>query len=292
MRLAAAVSIAASLMGGCTANRGAEPTRSSAVSAPASAGGRIDVGGYELSYECRGEGSPTILTEAGYDSAGTSAWFDLMGPLAEIGRVCAYDRAGTGTSDARPDASGLTSGDQAAELHALLEEAGIDAPYVLVAHSYGGFVARLFAHAYADETVGLILIESSHEEEIQAYRDLYGAGDPRADWIDGGDLLDIDATAAALQDARDYGSMPLVVIRAEIYEDVLSPKLWRETQADLATLSTDALHVIARGSGHDVLRGNPAVVLAAVSAVVDAMRSDGQLPACADFVADLEADCP
>ncbi|MEX0985323.1 MAG: alpha/beta hydrolase, partial [Actinomycetota bacterium] len=121
------------------------------------------MGGYELAYECRGEGSPTIITEAGYDSAGTSTFSDLLDPLATISRVCAYDRAGTGVSDARPDADGLTVMDQVAELHALLDGAGIAPSYVLVGHSYGGFVSRLFAAAYPAETAGLLLIESSHE---------------------------------------------------------------------------------------------------------------------------------
>jgi pimeloyl-ACP methyl ester carboxylesterase len=270
----------------------ADEGRFEASPSPTQVAGRVDVGGYELAYECRGHGSPTIITEAGYDSAGTSAWFDLMDDLASISRVCSYDRAGTGTSDVRPAAHALTSADQAAELQALLEQAGIDGPLVLVAHSYGGFVSRLFADAYPDETAGLVLVESSHEDEIDAYKEHYGEGDPRADWIDGGDLLDIDATEAALRRARHYGAMPLVAIRSEKYEDVLDEDLWIETQADLATLSTNALHVVALGSGHDVMEDNPAVVLAAVEAVVDAARSGRALPPCSGFVMDLEGGCP
>ena len=289
--------MAALMLIGCTAGGQREPLGSSLPSPAASpTGGRIDVGGFELAYTCAGEGSPTIVTEAGYDSPGTAAWFDLTDDLAEISRVCSYDRAGTGTSDARPAAGGLTSGDQATELHALLEGAGIKGPFVLVAHSYGGFVSRLFADAYPDDTAGLVLIESSHEDEIDAYEELYGRGDPRAEWIDGGDLLDIDATEAALRRARDYGSTPLVVVRAERYEDALDEALWRSTQADLATLSDDSLLVVASGSGHFVMdappRGNPEVVLAAVSAVVDAVRSGDPLPSCDAFVAALDATCP
>jgi pimeloyl-ACP methyl ester carboxylesterase len=261
--------------------------------ASAVAAGRVDVGGYELAYECRGEGSPTIVAEAGYDSAGTSTWFELMDGLAGISRVCTYDRAGTGTSDPRPDAEALTTADQAEELRTLLDGAGVDPPFVLVAHSYGGFVARLFADAYLDETAGIVLIESSHEDEIDPYADFYG-DKPAGDWVDGGDLLDIDATEADLRDARDYGDMPLIAIRAERYEDVLDEDLWRETQADLATLSTNGIHVEALGSGHFVMEAgnNPAVVLAAVEAVVAAAGSGEALPACEDFVAGLDAACP
>ena len=55
------------------------------------------------------------MTVAGYDSAGRRTWYDLMDDFGAISRVCAYDRAGTGGSEPRPDTRGLTSADQAAE---------------------------------------------------------------------------------------------------------------------------------------------------------------------------------
>jgi pimeloyl-ACP methyl ester carboxylesterase len=114
------------------------------------------------------------VAEAGYDSAGTSTYFDLMESLSRISRVCTYDRAGTGTSDGRPDGMHVTSLLQAHELHDLLEGAGISPPYVVVAHSYGAFVGRLFAATYLGETSGLVLIDSSHQDEIGRYRRYYG----------------------------------------------------------------------------------------------------------------------
>ena len=285
-------------MAGCDAD-GDDEAPSPAATSPstvegggAPSGGRVDVGGYELAYVCQGDGEPTVVLEAGYDSAGTSTFADLLAPIAEETRVCTYDRAGTGTSDPRPSAEGLTSADQASELRSLLEAAAIEPPYVLVGHSYGGFVARLFAAAYQDETAGLILIESSHEDEIEPYRDHYG-NDPAGDWVDGGDLLDIDATADALRTtARNFGELPLVVIRAETYEDVLSTSLWRRTQADLATLSSNALYVVADGSGHFVQDEAPEVVLAAIHEVLAASRAGSALPACEDVVASIPASCP
>lgn len=249
------------------------------------------MGGYELAYECRGAGSPTVVLEAGYDSAGTTTFTTIVDDLAATSRVCAYDRAGTGSSDRRPAASGLTSGDQADELRALLDGAGIEPPYVLVAHSYGGFVSRLFASRHPDETAGLVLIESSHEDEIAANRRFYGDSS-EGDWVDGGDLLDIRATAAELRSsARNYGDLPLVAIRAERYEDVLSETLWMRTQADLATLSSGGLQVVALDSGHFVMDDNAPVVVAAAEAVVEAARSGERLPPCEELFADLAADC-
>jgi pimeloyl-ACP methyl ester carboxylesterase len=240
----------------------------------------VDVGGYRLWISCRGEGTPTIVTEAGYQSSGQDVFFDLMGPLSDVSRVCSYDRAGIGGSDDRPDGAHVTSGLQADELHTLLREAGIQPPYVLVAHSYGGFIARLFAADYPDETEGLVLLDSSHEDEIVPYRRYYG--DAKAgDWVDGGDLIDIGATAESLRaTARDYGDMSLIAIRAETYEDVLTVDLWKRTQADLATLSSDAIAAIAVGSGHSIPEEDPGVVIEAVSAMVAAIRDGEPLPSC------------
>jgi pimeloyl-ACP methyl ester carboxylesterase len=237
-----------------------------------SVGGRVDVGGYELAWTCRGSGSPTIVAEAGYDSAGISTYAASMGPLAGITRVCTYDRAGIGESDHRPSGLHVTSLLQAKELHALLEGASIEPPYVVVAHSYGGFIGRLFAATYPSETAGLVLIDSSHEDEIKPYRRYYGAS-PEGDWVDGGDLIDIDATARALRSiARDYGDMPLAIVKAGTYEDVLTVSLWNRTQADVATLSSNAVLIQAEG-GHFVMDHDPEVLLAAVRAVVTSARS-------------------
>jgi pimeloyl-ACP methyl ester carboxylesterase len=215
----------------------------------------------------------------------------MMDELSAISRVCSYDRAGTGTSDPRPTPRGLTSADQAEELHTLLQGAGVGPPYVLVAHSYGGFVTRLFGDAFLDETAGIVLVESSHEDEIDAYRRFYD-DDPAGDWVDGGDRLDIEATEGALRRARDYGDIPLVSIRADRYDDVLAEELWVRTQADLATLSSDGVHVVALGSGHFVMDDNPETVIAAVAAVVASARSGDPLPACEQLISDLEASCP
>ncbi|MDP9184604.1 MAG: alpha/beta hydrolase [Actinomycetota bacterium] len=255
---------------------------------------KVDIGGYRLAYQCVGSGSPTIIAEAGYNIGGTTAFAGVLEPIGQISRICTYDRAGTGNSDDRPrsEAKGLTSEDQARELHALLQAAAIEPPYVVVAHSYGGFVSRLFAATYPDETIGLVLIESSHEDEIVPYRRYFRDDPKEADWVDGGDLLDIDATAAALRaKARDFGSMPLIVIRAETYDDVLSESLWRRTQADLATLSTDGIEIEASHSGHFVQDDNPDVVVGAVRAVVDAARAGAPLAACADIIAGLDVRC-
>jgi pimeloyl-ACP methyl ester carboxylesterase len=271
---------------------GGGATTSAATSTPSVSAldTKIDIGGYSLAISCRGVGSPTIVLEAGYDSSGLDTWFDLMDPLAAISRVCTYDRAGTGVSDPRPKAT-ITSMSEADELHRLLDAANIPGPDVVVGHSYGGFISRLFAARYADQTAGLVLIDPSHEDEVAPYRRYYG-NDPAGDWVDGGDPIDIDATVRALRTtARDLGDLPLVVLQAGVYEDVLSVRLWNRTEADLATLSTDAVRIQATG-GHFVMNDDPQVIVAAVRAVVNAARTGERLPPCPELVAGTDARCP
>lgn len=253
--------------------------------------GRVDVGGYELDWVCRGTGSPTIVLEAGYDSAGIDTWSELFRPISRISRVCTYDRAGTGASDRRPDGVRVTSMLQAEELHRLLDGAGVEPPYVMVGHSYGGFISRLFTATYPSETSGLVLVDSSHEDEIGPYRRYYGDS-PEGDWVDGGDRIDIDATARALRrTARDLGTLPLAVVKAGRYEDVLSARLWDRTQADLATLSSNSVFVQATG-GHFVMNDDRQVLLAGIEAVVAAARSGQPLPSCEQVLEGTDGSCP
>jgi pimeloyl-ACP methyl ester carboxylesterase len=121
-------------------------------------GQMVDVGGYRLHINCIGTGSPTVVIEAGWgDSSGAwSSW--VQSPAATTTRVCTYDRAGMGYSESGP--LPRTAERFARELHALLSSAGEPGPYVLVGHSMGGLAVRVFAHEYAADTAGVVLIES------------------------------------------------------------------------------------------------------------------------------------
>ena len=123
-------------------------------------GQRVDVGGYRLHIHCVGEGSPTVVLDAGL--GGFSLDWSLVQPeLAATTRVCAYDRAGYGWSDPSPHAR--TASQIADELHTLLVNAGIQGPYVLVGHSAAGKHVRLFANRYPQAVVGMVLIDARHE---------------------------------------------------------------------------------------------------------------------------------
>jgi pimeloyl-ACP methyl ester carboxylesterase len=122
----------------------------------------IDVGGYKMHIDCTGQGAPAVILESGLGDSFFS-WQKVQPKIAQFTRVCSYDRAGLGYSDSSPHRR--TSKNFAEELHTLLHNAGIPAPYVLVGHSMGGFDVRLYASHYRNEVAGMVLVDSSHPEQ-------------------------------------------------------------------------------------------------------------------------------
>lgn len=117
----------------------------------------VDVGGYKLHIHCVGDGSLTVILD--HVGGGNSAQWGLVQPeIAKETRVCAYDRAGFGWSDPGPEPRDAQQ--SVNELHALLTNAHIPPPYVLVGHSFGGDVAQLYVAQHRDEIVGMVLVDS------------------------------------------------------------------------------------------------------------------------------------
>ena len=127
-------------------------------------GKMVDVGGYKLHVNCTGEGKPTVVLDAGIGEYDLD-WALVQPEITKFARVCSYDRAGYGWSDTSPLMR--TSENMVKELHTLLKNAEIPSPYILVGHSAGGINARLYASMYPDEIVGVVLVDASHEDEIQ-----------------------------------------------------------------------------------------------------------------------------
>ncbi len=126
-------------------------------------GEMVDVGGYSLHINCVGQGSPTVVLDAAL--GGFSAqWVRVQREVSGTTRVCAYDRAGMGWSEMGPeprDAKQISS-----ELHTLLTKAGIEGPYVLVGHSFGGLYMQTYAARYPDEVAGVALVDSSQPDQF------------------------------------------------------------------------------------------------------------------------------
>src|SRR5262249_7050589 len=109
--------------------------------------------------------------------------------IETFAQVCSYDRAGMGYSE--PSSRPRTSGVFAEELHELLHQAGLSAPYLLVGHSMAGFNVRLFAALYPSEVAGMVLVDASHPYQLERFPTALHAMSPS--WIREGELLEYTA---------------------------------------------------------------------------------------------------
>ncbi|HXW91915.1 MAG TPA: alpha/beta hydrolase [Terriglobales bacterium] len=121
----------------------------------------VDIGGYRLHLNCTGKGSSTVLLE--YGASGNSmVWSLVQHEVAQFARVCSYDRAYEGWSDAGPGPMSMHQ--QVYELHTLLRAAHVDPPYILVGWSLGGMIDRLYTDQYPQEVSGMVLVDATHED--------------------------------------------------------------------------------------------------------------------------------
>lgn len=124
----------------------------------------VDVGGCKLHVIQKGEGTPSVILEAGF-ACFSLVWNCVQPKVAEFTRVYSYDRAGLGWSERSP--APRISKNMIQELHALLEKINAPKPYILVGHSFGGLLMQLYANTYPDDVYGLVLVDSSHEQMIE-----------------------------------------------------------------------------------------------------------------------------
>jgi len=134
-------------------------------------GTSVNAGGFQLNLNCTGETratssgagkAPVVILESGL-GVPAIGWSLVQQDAAKLTRVCSYDRAGYGWSEPGPrprDADEI-----ARELHTALQNAEIPPPYILVGHSFGGLLVRVYTARYSGEVAGLVLVDASHEEE-------------------------------------------------------------------------------------------------------------------------------
>jgi pimeloyl-ACP methyl ester carboxylesterase len=299
----------------------ATPSASSPVAAVGDYSGLVDIGGGRRLYlECAGQGSPTVVLEAGFRTRADLWSDDLIQPeaprmmvfpgVAAFSRVCAYDRPGTTTviegellpSRSDPVAMPRTAAESVDDLHALLEAADVPGPYVLVGHSYGGMLMRLYASTYPDEVVGMVLVDAFSEglkaqmtaEQWTAYAEIFQPVPEALAGYPDLEFTDLDLSVAQVRDATDASPLPpcpqspgvpfpLVVLSrgqpmavpADLPGGLTGEGLeraWTVEQDWLAALVPGARHVIAKESEHYIQLQQPELVIDAVRQVVEAVR--------------------
>jgi pimeloyl-ACP methyl ester carboxylesterase len=124
-----------------------------------------------------GSGKPVVVLEAGI-AASSVSWSLVQPRVAEFTRVMSYDRAGFGWSEAGSGTG--TAREAAGDLNRMLQQSGEAGPYVLVGHSFGGLIVRVFQQLYPESVAGLVLVDpvlrSDWRAPIDARRRMLGRG--------------------------------------------------------------------------------------------------------------------
>lgn len=131
-------------------------------------GAFVNVNQNQVHLHCTGNGSPVVVLESGL-GGNSVEWSPVQERLANKVRVCSYDRPGYGWSDlVSTPRNALTI---ARELEELLENSDEQGPYVLVGHSFGGHIIRLFANEFGTKVAGMVLVDASHENMFSVLSD-------------------------------------------------------------------------------------------------------------------------
>lgn len=307
---AVAVLAAVAGCGGPSALRGSPP----AVSSVPSAGdflGQVEVGGgRKIHLSCKGRGSPVVLLESGlHDSSDTWTFTDTRPPVpkspavfpgvAEFTRVCVYDRPGTVrytdppalTTRSTPVDGTRSLTAMADDLGKLLTSARLPGPYVLVGHSFGGMITRLYAQRHPGQTAGLVFVDAFGTDiralfgaRWAAYRTLLDRPGTPFDARPAFERVDIDGSIDAVTAAHPLPAVPMAVLsKTEPFAappgapkellDTLE-RAWPQVQQKLVELGSQTPHFLATGSDHYVQVHDPDLTVSAVRLVVGRVRAE------------------
>ena len=286
---------------------GAPPVVFEAESPP---GTLVGVGLHRLHIHCTGQGSPSVIFESGL--GGTSLdWIRVQPEVSRFTRACSYDRAGYGWSE-----RGLEPrhADRiASELGRLLLHANVPPPYLLVGHSFGGLVVRLFAARDERRAVaGIVLVDATHEHQFQRMESA-GVRTPMAPtgrrfvisnhWLVPsalperlkplaqrlalarksirtlyGELGSLRHSAIQVGSIRRTPEAPIIVLARSPRRGAGDSQdrldgTWIELQRELAGTMENGSFQVVRGSGHYIHLERPKRVVGAIRTIVDRYRT-------------------
>ena len=251
----------------------------------------VDVGGRKLHCFKYGDGSPAVILVSGFGTSQDN-WNPVIPVLAAQTTVVTFDRAGIGKSEIGDlPAHG---GQSAKDLHVLLGKLNIPGPCILVGHSYGGSVARLFASMHPDDVAGLILEETQHEDnfneirkllkgkDLETFEDVFADAltapvDPRTE----GDYRSV--TREQLKSSGPLPRVPFVVLTCRDRANAMKPMfsdvaIEKMNKLDVALMSKLAAsipggkQIMIEGTGHNVHVDKPDALLAPLVEMIKEVR--------------------
>ena len=239
---------------------------------------KVDIGGCGLNIRVAGQGTPVVVLESGSGDT-ISSWEKIQPEVAKFTCVVAYDRAGLGQSD--PATTEPRSSAQIArELHTALHKATFAPPYIFVGHSMGGLHVRQFAHLFAKETAGLILVDPSAEDWDELLKAQFPDEYQRhLSWRMGDhpegmkkELAAWEISRAQARAARPLPDIPVVLftgLKGNPGGTQIALKLHKEWLSSIP----GAEHILSEKSGHYVHVSEPEFVINAIRKMVERVRA-------------------
>lgn len=256
-----------------------------ASTSAAAASDLLDVGPYRVQMASLGAGPYTVIFESGF-GRDLNVWRDVAPQVAKSNKVVTYSRAGHGRSEARPAVPTLAS--RTDELEQLIAAAGWTPPFVLVGHSYGGFLIRSYAARHPAQIAGMVFVDPSDEHQNTELRKLDAAA------VDNDTRLlvqymppKLQPELAQVQAILDSGKLslagplpdvPVVVLtsvqrreKPQLFlETPAAVEVWRDLHARFFRSFKRGSHVVTPDSGHNIHQEQPALVVAAIAEVIAA----------------------
>ena len=219
--------------------------------------------GHRLYLSCEGKPSASTVVLIAGGGGTTDTWNKVQTPISQFTRVCSYDRQGLGKSDPLSPGSQQAVGQIVTDLEVLLRKAKVAPPYILVGHSIGGLYARAFDARFDSQVEGIVLLDSSHEEQVWRF----AQSEPDAlkeypRWRDQQYMVSQGFLRPGQHLAWRF-SKPLIVI-----EHGTPPEpVWHEMQEDLASRSSKSRFITASQSSHYIQKLQPQLVIDAVRSI-------------------------
>jgi pimeloyl-ACP methyl ester carboxylesterase len=249
----------------------------------------VDSGGHSLRMLISGHGSPAVVFETGGSTAAggpLEAWERVQPAVSKFATTVSYDRAGIGRS--APGPKPRDARQVARELHTALHNAHVSPPYVLVGHSLGGPLNRVFAATYPEEVGGMVLVDPTQEDFLSWNQ----TRDPNHQERQDEEWKDIQASLVEARESQVPLGIPVILITAtklRMPPDVSEKQkeemkavrsAWLKFHLEWLERIPNGRHIVTENSGHVVPFEEPQLVIEAIHQVVGEIKNghkpDGQ----------------
>lgn len=231
-----------------------------------------------------GEGVPTVILING-GSGPIEGWYKVFHELAKDTTVLAYNRLGVGKSDQpKGPQHGIFI---VCTLRQLLKEINVSPPYILVGHSLGGLYANLFARQYPEEIAGVVLLDSSHPEDlsinetqgslIRGINKFFKVFDSFSSHKKWNEINFVEETVKQIQQAGSFPDVPLLVVSGDKMPKMMPEhaiQIRRSNQMNLVQLSNQGKHILATNSGHFPQLSEPELVINAIQECIQMAKEN------------------